>query len=209
MQRFDGPARETPVPRRWSSRMKTIGLLMTALMAAALLAGCGGGGDGDAPKGPPGSPDNPVAAKRQAENAGSEKAATVKPGYAKLLQKQTSKPAERFTPCNLVTKSQAEAILRTAVAEPVEAPLGPTCVYRSRNGRTSVSLAVAPQSLSAASRQVEQPAALKVTGHRAVCGRQGRSMLYVSIKRGQTLSVAAPCVTALKFAATAVRQLDR
>jgi hypothetical protein len=189
--------------------MKTIGSLTTALLAAALLAGCGGGGDDGAQRGPLGSPDNPVPAKHEPENAGSEKAATTKPGYAKLLKKQTSNPAERFTPCNLVTKSQAKAIMRTAIAEPVEAPLGPTCVYRSTNGKASVSVAVTPQSLSALRRQVRQPAELKVTGHRAVCGRRGQTMLYVSVKRGQTLSVAAPCVTAMKFAASAVRRLDR
>jgi hypothetical protein len=188
--------------------MKKIGPLTTALVAAALLAGCGGG-DRDAQRGPLGSPDNPVRAEREPENAGSEKTASTKPGYAKLLKKQTSRPAERFTPCNLVTKSQAKAFMRTAIAEPVEAPLGPTCVYRSQDGRTSVSVAVTQQSLSEATRQVRQAAAMKVTGHQAVCGRQGRSMLYVSIRRGQTLSVAAPCVTALKFANTAVRRLAR
>ncbi|HET6508232.1 MAG TPA: DUF3558 family protein [Baekduia sp.] len=186
--------------------MKTFAPLTTALLAAALLAGCGGGGDRHAQRGPLGSPDNPVPATPQSEHAANEKGAAVKPGYATLLQKQTSKPARRFTPCNLVTKSQARAIMRTAIAEPVEAPLGPSCVYRSRDGRTSVSLAVTTQSLSALSRQVQQASKLKVTGHRAVCGR---SVLYVSIKRGQTLSVGAPCVTALKFATTAVRRLDR
>jgi hypothetical protein len=189
--------------------MKTIGPLLTSLVVAALLAGCGGGGDGAQPPGPPGSADNPVRARQQSEaSAGSEQAATTKPGYAKLLQRQTSKPSARFTPCNLVTKAEAKAILRTAVEEPVEAPLGPTCIYRAKHGKASVTLAVTAQSFAHATGQVEQPAALHVAGRRAVCGRLGQSTLFVSVGRGQTLSVAAPCVTALRFATTAVRHLD-
>jgi hypothetical protein len=188
--------------------MKTIGPFLIAVLATGLLAGCGGGGD--APRhDPPGSPGNPVPAQPDSVKAGSETAAAVKPGYNKLLKRQTSKPTSRFTPCNLVTKSQARAIMRTAIDEPVEAPLGPTCVYRSHDGKASVTVAVSTQSFTRAARQVKQAASLRIADHRAVCGKLGQSTLYVSLKRGQMLSVGAPCVTALKFATTAVRRLDR
>jgi hypothetical protein len=187
--------------------MKTTGSILAGLLAAGLLAGCGGGGD--APhKAPVGSPGNPVPAKPQAEtSAGSEGAAAVKPGYAKLLQKQTSKPASRFTPCNLVTKAQAGKILRTTVDQPVEAPMGPTCVYRSHDGRSFVTLAIKSQSFTRAARLVTGAAPLRVANHRAVCGKAGGPVLYVSLAHGQMLSVAGPCVAAQKFAEKAVGRL--
>ena len=59
-------------------------------------------------------------------------AATVRPGYKTLVERQTAKPQERFTPCNLVTRSEAQRILRKPVQAPYEAPQGPTCLYRPR-----------------------------------------------------------------------------
>jgi hypothetical protein len=189
--------------------MKITGSILAGLIATGLLAGCGGS---DAPHHPAplGSPGNPIPAKPQAESsAGSEGAAAVKPGYAKLLQKQTSKPTSRFTPCNLVTQAQAGTILRSAVDQPVEAPLGPTCVYRTHDRRSLVTLAVKTQSFTRAARQVSGAAPLRVGGHRAVCGKLGGPVLYVSLAHGQMLSVAGPCVAAQKFAEKAVGRLAR
>jgi hypothetical protein len=189
--------------------MKITGSILAGLVAAGLLAGCGGG---DAPRhpAPVGSPGNPVPAKPESEGAaGSEGAAAVKPGYAKLLQKQTSKPTSRFTPCNLVTRAQAGKILRSVVDQPVEAPLGPTCLYRTHDRRSLVTLAVKTQSFTSAARQVDGAASLRVGGRRAVCGKLGGSVLYVSLPHGQMLSVAGPCVAAQKFAEKAVGRLAR
>jgi hypothetical protein len=186
--------------------MKISGPILASLLAAGLLAGCGGS---DAPRPPqPGTPANPVPARPQAESSvGSEGNAAVKPGYAKLLQKQTSKPASRFTPCNLVTKAQAGKILRTVVDQPVEAPLGPSCIYRSHDGRSFVTLAVKSQSFSRAARQVHGAAHLRIAHRRAVCGKAGGPVLYVSLTGGRMLSVAGPCVAAQKFAEKAVSRL--
>ncbi|HEV7750723.1 MAG TPA: hypothetical protein VGO71_04240 [Baekduia sp.] len=185
----------------------TIGPLVAPLIAACVLAGCG---SESARHDPPGSPGNPVRAKPQAEAAaGSEGAAAAKPGYAKLVQRQTSKPASRFTPCNLVTKAEAGAILRTAVDQPVEAPMGPTCVYRAHNGRSFLTLVVRSEPFTHAVRQVTGPVRLRVAHRQAVCATVGSPALHVSVKGGRTLSVEGPCVLAQKFAEKAVGRLDR
>lgn len=186
--------------------MKISGPILASLLAAGMLAGCGGSG---APRHPqPGTPANPVPAKPEAEaSVGSEGAAAVTPGYAKLLQKQTSKPASRFTPCNLVTRAQAGKILRSTVDQPIEAPMGPTCIYRSHDGRSFVTLAVKSQSFSRVARQVDGAARLRIANRRAVCGKAGGPVLYVSLTGGRMLSVAGPCVAAQKFAEKAVSQL--
>jgi hypothetical protein len=181
---------------------------LTALIAAIALAGCGSGG-GTTPKGPPGSPDNPVPAKAEPESAaGSEGAAKTQPGYAKLLQRQGAKPKSRFTPCNLVTKAQAGAYLRTAVAEPREAPLGPTCIYVSRDGKSHVTLAVTSQNWAQALSAMRKTERLQVSNRRAACGQVSGPTLYVSLRGQRLLTVGGPCVTAMKFATTAVGRLE-
>lgn len=173
--------------------------------ATAVLAGCGGSGSDAAPA-PLGSPGNPVPA-RAADATVNEGAAPAKPGYAKLVQRQGRKPESRFTPCNLVTTAQARAIIGTPVAQPVEAPLGPTCIYRSRDRKAFVTLAVQAVGLSDAARQMRGRRSLKVSGRAAVCGRLDRPMLYVSLAPRRILAVAGPCAMARRFAATAVDRL--
>ena len=66
------------------------------------------------------------------------------PGYQALVENQDKDPRSRFTPCNLVTKAQARAILGTPILEPSEGAQGPTCIYRSEDGKAFVTLAVQP-----------------------------------------------------------------
>src|ERR1700754_305620 len=109
--------------------MKSFCMFLVAGATALAAAGCGGG-DGAKQAAAPGTPANPAHATRPAERPTSEGAATTKPGYAKLLERQGAKPRSRFTPCNLVTRSEAGRIIDAPVDRPVEAPLGPTCIYR-------------------------------------------------------------------------------
>jgi hypothetical protein len=138
----------------------------------------------------------------------SEGTATTKPGYAKLVKRQASKPKSRFTPCNLVTKSEARAILASPVAQPTEAPLGPTCIYRTRDGRAFVTVALQNVKFSEAGRKLSHARKLKVSGRAAVCGKLDKQVLYVSLAPRRMLSVAGPCAVARKFATTAVGRLD-
>jgi hypothetical protein len=189
-------------PRPLVEGMKRIGLLLAAA-ATALLAGCGGTTSAPAP---PGSPGNPVHAKAQ---PGSEGATTLDPNYRKLVEGQTRTPHSRFTPCNLVSKRQARAILGTPINEPIEAPLGPTCIYRSRDRKTFVTVAVPSLKFSDVKRQIVHKREPVKIGHRtAYCASVGRPTLYVPLSRGRVLSVVGPCPVATRFALTAVKQLD-
>jgi hypothetical protein len=182
--------------------MKRNGILV-AMAATALLVGCGGGASAPAP---PGSPDNPVRAKAQ---PGTEGAVKVDPNYRKLVERQTRKPQSRFTPCNLVTKRQARSIIGQPVADPIEAPLGPTCIYRSQNRKTFVTVAVPSVKFSEVKRQIRhRREPVKVGRRTAYCATVGRPTLYVPLSRGRVLSVAGPCPMATRFALTAVKQLE-
>ena len=132
--------------------------LIAALLAAVALAACGGGGSSKASP-PPGSPRNPLVAQPEKSAAASEAApaTAAKPGYDSLVENQGSKPRSRFTPCNLVSKAQAQAIVGLPLRDPLEAPRGPTCIYRSRDGKRLITLAV--QSLDFSHAQAPHPRA--------------------------------------------------
>jgi hypothetical protein len=187
---------------------RTNAVRLIALAAAAtLVAACGGAENRAAP----GTPSNPMVAKptegtttgRSNEGAGS---AGEQPGYQKLVERQTSNPSSRFTPCELVTRTQARAILGAPVLAPQEAPQGPTCIYRTRTGSAFVTLAVQRQDIRTLKRQLRQPEAVDVSNRVAYCGNYGQQVLYVELSGGRVLSVAAPCKVARQFARKAVAQ---
>jgi hypothetical protein len=178
-----------------------------ALVAVAgLLAACGGGSDKQAA---PGSKQNPLVgrntpgAKAQSSEAGKAGA----PGYQKLLERQTSKPASNFTPCNLVSKAQAQAIMGARIQDPLEAPQGPTCIYRTRDGKSFITLAVQPVKFATLKRQLADRKPVAISNRTAYCGRYGQSMLYMPLSGGRVLSVSARCRVAKQFALTALGRL--
>jgi hypothetical protein len=199
--------------------------LIALVLLTAVLAACGGQSK---PKPPPGSPDNPLVAQADSDSATSgrlNEAAPAKgtgtsgatsegaakaeqPGYQKLVERQGRKPRSRFTPCNLVTKAQAGAIVGAPLQDPLEAPQGPTCIYRSRDGKRFVTLAVQPLELSKLKRQMRKRHQVSVSDKTAYCGMLGQPILYVSLSRNRVLSVAAPCKVAQRFATTAVQRLN-
>ena len=197
--------------------------LIALLLLAALLAACGGQSK---PKPPPGSPDNPLVAQAPqdtvtqgrlneaapaAKGAGAEGAkpkADAQPGYQKLVERQGSKPRSRFTPCNLVTKAQAGAIVGAPLQDPLEAPQGPTCIYRSQDGKRFVTVAVQSVAFSKLKHRMHKRQQVDVSNKTAFCGMLGQPILYVPLSGSRVLSVAAPCQVARKFAARAVRRLN-
>lgn len=135
-------------------------------------------------------------------------AATPKPNYAQLLANQTSHPNKRFSPCNLVTAREAAQIIGHPVQQPVEAPQGPTCVYRPRSGKASlVAVAVQSTRFAAIKAHLEAMRTAEVGGRTAYCGRYGQPMLYVPLSGGRLLSVTGTCSTAKSFAAKALKHL--
>ena len=185
--------------------MRILTLIVIAALAAALSA-CGDAGQ------PSAAPDVQVG-KLTGTGAGGRSneadsgTTPQKPGYKQLLERQSSKPATRFSPCSLVTRGQAGAILGARVLAPFEAPQGPTCIYRSKSGHAFVTLAVQPLDFDTARRRLRGGAAVDVAGRSAYCGRAGQPTLYVKLPRGRVLSVSATCSIAQKFAARAVAQL--
>jgi hypothetical protein len=200
--------------RRRAARLLCV---IALALAAALLAACG---SDPAPKATPGSPEHPLVAQpttvplgagrsNEASHATGRAApgAAVKPGYQKLVEQQPSKPRSRFTPCNLVTQAQARAIVGEPILEPLEATQGPTCVYRSRSGKSFVTVAVQSLAFEKLQPRIRHRHRVTVSDRTAYCGSFGQPMLYVPLSRGRVLSIAAPCAVAKRFAATAVRQL--
>ena len=188
-------------------------LCLIALMAAAAaLSACGGS---DKPAAPPGSPENPLVGKpTESTSSGrvnegrAQSKSSAEPGYQKLVERQSNKPASRFTPCNLVTRAQARAILGGPIQAPVEAPQGPTCIYRSQSGKTFITLAVQTLDFDRLKKQMRRPQSVAVSNRAGYCGTYGQPMLYVSLSGKRVLSVAAPCPVAKQFAARAVARLE-
>ncbi len=198
--------------------MRRLPVLIVIAAAALPLGACG---SDEKPVPPKGSPERPVVATPTPEKTdaarlneagqpveGAEGAA-AKPGYSKLLSRQSSKPKERFSPCNLVSKKQARAFVGHAISEVVEAPQGPTCIYRGKEAQAGyVTLAVQAQPFAAMKRTLRRAEAVSVGGRAAYCGTSGQPMLLAKVPGHRVLSVAAPCAIAKRFAATALAQLD-
>jgi hypothetical protein len=196
------------------SRLLRTRAALFALVAAAALSACG---DDRAPSAPPGSAENPLmgnssaappSAGRSNEAAAGAEGEGRQPGYEQLVAQQSRKPARRFTPCNLVTSAQARAIFGGPIEQPFEAPQGPTCIYRSQDGESFVTLAVQSLDFDQLKPKLQQRRRVDASDRTAYCGHFGQEMLYVPLARRSVLSVAAPCSLARQFAAKAVQRLD-
>jgi hypothetical protein len=119
----------------------------------------------------------------------------------------TATGAPSLNPCNLVSLSEARTITRGSIRARIEAPLGPTCIYREAKAKNNITLAVETLSASQVARQMHKPAKLDVGGHAAYCGRLGMQMLFVQLPGGRSLNVTAPCPVAKRFAAVALKRL--
>jgi hypothetical protein len=189
----------------------TRALCLVALVGvAALPSACAG--DAQKPAAAPGSPENPLVAKTtEGGSTGRSNEADGKgaaPGYQKLVDRQASKPDRRFTPCNLVTRAEAKAILDAPVQALREAPQGPTCVYRGDPGKQFITLAVQSLDFDRIRKQIRRPHAVHVANRRAYCSEYGQPMLYVSLTHGRVLTVGAPCRVARQFATRGVKRLS-
>lgn len=139
--------------------------------------------------------------------AGPGSAASKTPGYDNLVANQRRRPASRFTPCNLVTRSEAQAIVGAPLLVPVEASQGPTCIYRDKAGSYFITIGVERSSFESIGPRIRHRRRLKIAGHTAYCGTYGRETLYVLLSKGRVLSISAPCVTAKRLALKAVPRL--
>jgi hypothetical protein len=200
--------------------------------AALLLVACGAEGEA---AGPPGSTQNPLRAQPTAQGraadptpatSGSRAGAHVarrrraaaqarepapasgsdEPGYEALVDRQSRRPEQRATPCTLVTRAEASRIVGTSLPEPIEAPLGPTCIYRTTAGKILVTVAVESIELRAIRRQLRQARRVAISGRTGYCGTHGQTGLYVRLAASRVLSVTASCDVARSFALKAVKR---
>jgi hypothetical protein len=191
-------------------------MTLTLLAAGALaLIGCGGSEPSRPAPGTPGNPLRVTVSQPSVDVAGatggtSEGAARSggEPAYQELVERQTRNPKERFTPCNLVTRSEARAILGGPVRRPVEAPQGPTCIYRPKSDASMIALAVQRLDLAKIRPLMRERREITVARRSGVCGMYGQPMLYVPLSGGRVLTVSAPCDVARRFAARALPHLQ-
>jgi hypothetical protein len=115
--------------------------------------------------------------------------------------------AHGVDPCTLVTVSQARSITAGAIEGTVEAPLGPTCIYRTSAPRTEITMTVESLKLAQVTHQLSKATHITVKDHPGYCGRLGSQMLFVPLTNGQVLNVVAPCSVARQFAALALSRL--
>lgn len=204
--------------------------VLTLVAASGLLAACG---SDDAPAPAPGSPERPLVAALPAEGgarpgtghsvgaepdgaqagaagrAARREPAARTPNYQSLVERQSKRPERRFTPCNLVSPAEASAILRSRVRAPVEAPQGPTCIYRTASGAGFVTVAVQSLDIAQIRRRLRDRRSVRVAERPAYCGVHGQPMLYASLPGSRVLAVSARCAIARAFAITALRQFER
>jgi hypothetical protein len=129
------------------------------------------------------------------------------PGYKALLKNQTSHPKDRFTPCSLVTEVEAQTIVGAPLQAPLEAPLGPTCIYRTRTGKGMIAVAVQSARFSEIKNRIRSPRRIDISGREAYCGKLGQPMLYLPVAQNRVLAVTARCDIARRFAVKALPRL--
>ncbi len=188
-------------------------LVLAALAATMALVACGGDGSESRSPTPVGTPENPAVAKSSpgggepTQERPPARGRTDSPSYDDIVKSQRRKPRERFTPCNLVTKTQAQAILGAAVLQPQEAPQGPTCIYRTRTASKFVTVAVQSAQMADLKRHLRGVQRVQVGSRVAYCGKAGQPVLHVPLGGSRVLSISAACETARRFASTALARL--
>ena len=113
----------------------------------------------------------------------------------------------RSNPCGLVSRAEAQAIVRRTVDAPEEGPLGPTCIYTWPGAGHLVTVSVVSADLSAIKRQLRNRSHVQVGGRAAYCGDYGQATTIVPLARGLVLNVTAPCSIGTRFAAVAVSRV--
>jgi hypothetical protein len=142
------------------------------------------------------------AANRPVGTASPPPGGSVRPPVTSLGEPVS--PTRVAHPCALVSQSQAQSILGISLQAPTEAPLGPTCIFKSTKGTIAATLAIEAESLDQIRGQMHDAQVSSLQGHQAVCGTYGRPTLYASLKGGSLLVVSAPCPMAQRLAADAL-----
>lgn len=138
---------------------------------------------------PLGSPQNPLVAPPLDPDTVSAAAEKGHLNEARAPQLGQDEAQQSQHPCKLVTAAEASAIFDAEVSKPVEAPLGPSCIFRSgaREDFVSVSLQrMDKRHLAPLIEEREKLAVGELTGY---CGPGEGSNLLVPLSGGQVLTV--------------------
>ena len=110
-------------------------------------------------------------------------------------------------PCTLVSRAEAQAIVGRAIDAPVEAPLGPTCIYQPAGTKSFITMTIESIDLSVIERHIRNRTQLKVSGRTALCGAYGQPTTFVPFPNGRALAITGPCAIGIRFAAQALPRL--
>ncbi len=116
-----------------------------------------------------------------------------------------------LNPCTLVSLHEAQSFTGGGVSGAIEAPLGPTCIFKPSThsgSKTEITLALESNNAEQLAKHLGRRQELTVSGHHAYCGHLGTQLLVVPLADGQMLSVSAPCAVARQFATAALNRLE-
>lgn len=120
----------------------------------------------------------------------------------------TSSAGSQLNPCTLLTVSQAEAITGRTIATPVEAPQGPTCIYKLTGSKSWITLSLETRKDFAKLRGLMRNGqSVNEGSDSGACGQLGSDNLFLPLTGGGVLHVTASCAIAKQIAAAAVHRL--
>jgi hypothetical protein len=111
------------------------------------------------------------------------------------------------SPCMLVTRREAEAILGHPIGTPALAPLGPSCIYRMKGSKQAVTVAVQSTPFGPLKSHLRKVQHTQVDSRTAYCGMYGQTTTIVSLPRGRVLTITATCPVGFRFAAKALKRV--
>jgi hypothetical protein len=134
-------------------------------------------------------------------------AGTVNDGNRSAADSPKRRLAAASNPCGLVSRSEVQAILRGPIAAPVEAPQGPTCIYRPIRDKRVITLSVQSLEFAKLKAQIHDLRPVMVLGRTGYCGSYGQPTVFVPLSSGRVLDVTASCSVATRVASAAVTRL--
>lgn len=183
--------------------LAAIALLAVPVTAMAAFLG---------PDDPLGSPGNPLQAPamhpsvvQAAKNKGHLNEARAPETMAEEAQ-QSEKP------CTLVTADEAAAVFGESIRAPVEAPMGPTCLYRTNAREDFVSVALPTIDGEHRQQMLHGLERVDVDGLKGYCGPAEHSNLLVPLTDDRVLTVnggGGGCEVAKAFALKALGHISR
>jgi hypothetical protein len=191
------------------------------VLAALVLAACGGSSSSSSSaqltQGPVqvAHPKTPVpkfvGVNRDTVSASRKHPVKARPPQAGTADDELNSTGRRkLDPCTLVSRAEVQTVLHQRVGTPIDAPQGPTCIYKGQHTKGQITIAVNsnPFSKVKPQAQLRGRSSLKVAGHTAYCGTAGAQTMIVPLAEGRSLTVVAPCPIAAALAAKALAHIN-